>query len=237
MLRDFLIQTGSGNCISLICYKISLFRSLGNFAKKPGEHVGFSALDSAKSSKSKKLPVFSLVIREFDAENVAARDVKGEARLQMLHDLFQSQLKSECGLKYVRSFEIITAHRNSGYHLFFGTQHELGLQRMKEAMWRIDPSEGQRFADSTSRNQQMLFEQEPDIESLRRAMIDHFQDKTFSIEDAERFALVDTPYLPSHVKTRTLKPWEERGRLEIVKAKDGRRRGTYPPGTSMRFVG
>jgi three-Cys-motif partner protein len=170
-------------------------------------------------------------------EWMAARDVKGEARLQMLHDLFQSQLKSECGLKYIRSFEIITAHKNSGYHLFFGTQHELGLQRMKEAMWRIDPSEGQRFADSTSRNQQTLFEQEPDIESLRRAMLDHFQDKIFTVQDAERFALVNTPYLPSHVKTRTLKPWEERGRLEIVQAKDGRRRGTYPPGTKMRFVG
>jgi len=167
----------------------------------------------------------------------AARDVRGEARLELLHDLFQAQLKLECGLDYVRSFEIVTAHKNSGYHLFFGTQHKLGLQRMKEAMWRLDPLEGQRFADSTSRHQQTLFEQEPDTPPLRRAMIAHFEGATFSIDDAELFTLVETPYLPSHVKTRTLKPLETAGQLEIVQAKSDRRRGTYPPGTRMRFVG
>ena len=165
----------------------------------------------------------------------AARDLSGEARLQLLHDLFQAQLKNECGLKYVRSFEIVTAHPNSGYHLFFGTKHELGLERMKDAMWGIDPEGGQRFADSTSHGQQTLFEPKPDLKPLRKAMIDHFGDETFSIEDAQRFTLIDTPYRPAHVKTLTLKVLEDRGQLQIVRAKDGRRRGTYPPGTRMRF--
>jgi len=166
----------------------------------------------------------------------AARDVKGEERLLLLHDLFQAQLKRECRLDYVRSFEIVTAHKNSGYHLFFGTKHELGLQKMKESMWRIDPSEGQRFADSTSREQMTLFELKPDTKPLGRAMRAHFGDGSFSIEDAERYALIQTPYLPSHVRTRTLKPLEVARELEIVQARDGRKFGTYPPGTRMRFV-
>ena len=58
----------------------------------------------------------------------AARDLTGEARLKLLHNLFQEQLKRACGLDYVRSFEIVTAHKNSGYHLFFGTKHERGLE-------------------------------------------------------------------------------------------------------------
>lgn len=166
----------------------------------------------------------------------AARDVQGDARLRLLHDLFQVQLKSVCGLDYVRSFEIVTAHKNSGYHLFFGTKHELGLERMKESMWRLDPVEGQRFADSTSPGQQTLFQPEPDLSRLRDAMIARFGDEPFSIDDAERFTVLETPYLRTHVKTRTLKPLETAGRLAIVAAKDRRRRGTYPPGTRMRFV-
>ena len=167
----------------------------------------------------------------------AARDVKGEARLRFLHDLFQAQLKRVCGLHYVRSFEIVTRHRNSGYHLFFGTKHELGLLKIKEAMWRIDPTAGQRFTDTTSQGQTTLFEPEPDTTMLRSAMMTHFGSETFSIDTAERFALIETPYLPTHVRTRTLKPLETAGRLQIVRAKTGRRLGTYPPGTLMRFVG
>jgi three-Cys-motif partner protein len=167
----------------------------------------------------------------------AARYLRGEARLQLLHNLFQTQLKRVCGLDYVRSFEIVTAHRNSGYHLFFGTKHELGLQKMKEAMWRIDPAAGQQFADSTSGDQTTLFQPEPNTTQLRSALRGHFGDGAFSIDDAERYALIETPYLPSHVKIRTLKPLEMAGQIEIVRAKDGRRRGTYPPGTTMRFVG
>jgi three-Cys-motif partner protein len=166
----------------------------------------------------------------------AARDVSGDDRLQLLHDLFQTQLKNECGLDYVRSFEIVTARGNSGYHLFFVTKHELGLARMKEAMWKIDPEEGQRYADSTSQGQTTLFQREPDTRRLGRALEDHFRDAIFSIDDAERYTLIETPYLPSHVKIRTLKPLEAAGKLRVEQAKTGRKRGTFPPGTMMRFV-
>ena len=73
----------------------------------------------------------------------------GHERMRFLHDLFYEQLKSECGLSYVRSFEIVTAAANSGYHLFFGSNHETGLRKMKELMWDVDPLEGRRFRDST----------------------------------------------------------------------------------------
>lgn len=166
----------------------------------------------------------------------AAKHCDGEARLQFLHDLFQRQLKDVCGLEYVRSFETLTKQRNSGYHLFFGTKHRLGLEKMKEAMWRIDPAEGQRFADSTSSAQQTLFQPEPDTTVLRDAMMAHFGEAPFGIGEALDFTLFETPYLPTHVKTRTLKPLEKAGRLQVVFARDGRRSGTYPAGTRMRFV-
>jgi three-Cys-motif partner protein len=88
-----------------------------------------------------------------------ARALSGTERLRFLHDLFVAQLKAECGLTYVRSFEIISsANPASGYTLFFGTTHLLGLERMKESMWDIDPVEGQRYKDTTSSGIQPLFE-------------------------------------------------------------------------------
>ena len=47
---------------------------------------------------------------------------------------------------------------------------------------------------------------------------------------------METPYLPKHLKKPILKPLEENDKLEIVRAKSGRRRGTYPAGTILRFV-
>jgi len=163
-----------------------------------------------------------------------ARAMSGAARLRFLHDLFYRQLKDECGLTYVRSFEIVSsANPAAGYTLFFGTKHEMGLLRMKESMWSIDPVEGQRYKDTTSSGMQPLFEQEVDPTPLRQAMIDHFGDRAFTIEEANDFAVVETPYIPSHVKRRTLKPLEETGKLEVLTER--KRKGTYPEKTRMRF--
>jgi three-Cys-motif partner protein len=164
-----------------------------------------------------------------------ALDLEGQARLRFLHDLFYRQLKSECGLTYVRSFEIITAKPNSGYTLFFGTKNKLGLRKMKESMWSIDPAEGQRYKDTTALGVQPLFDEQVDTTILQETMRAHYGTKAFSIEEADEFTLVDTAYIPSHVRKRTLKPLEQHGDLEIVSAKADRKLFTYPAGTRMRF--
>jgi len=97
-----------------------------------------------------------------------AIDLQGAERQRFLLDLFQQQLVAQCGLTDVRSFEIVTATPNAGYDLVFGTRHELGLERMKEAMWTMDPVAGVRFVDSTSA-QGTLFEPEPDTRALAQA--------------------------------------------------------------------
>ena len=107
---------------------------------------------------------------------------------------------------------------------------------MKEAMWRADPLSGERFEDSTNPNALVLFDTEVDTGPLVAALRDKFGTGPFGIEDALDFTLVGTPYLPSHVKTRTLRPLEAQGDLKVVAEPPGRRRGQYPDGTRMRFV-
>jgi len=104
---------------------------------------------------------------------------------------------------------------------------------MKEAMWRADPLGGERYQDTT--DELVLFEPEPDTSQLLKALTAHFADHPFSIEDAERFTLLSTAYLPkAHLKTRTLAPAERAENLEALSPR--KRKATYPAGTRLRFL-
>lgn len=165
-----------------------------------------------------------------------AREMGRGERVPFLRDLFYRQMKTVCGLKYVRAFDIVSSSgSNAGYTLFFGTNNlDRGLRRMKETMWSIDPVRGQDFRDTTNK-QSTLFEEEPDLSPLREALVNHFGDKPFTVYDAERFTLAETPYIPKHLKKPIFKVMETDDELEIVDSKPGRRRGTYPDGTVLKF--
>jgi three-Cys-motif partner protein len=160
-------------------------------------------------------------------------------RRKFLHDLFRDQLKADCGLRFVRSFEILTNKPKSGYHLFFGTNSTVGLERMKSVMWAVDRVEGRRFKNATMPDQQVLFEpDEPDVTVLEQALREHFGTRVFTIDEAESFTLVQTPYLSKHLKKPILKRLELDGELDIVTAIVGRRKGTYADGRmTVRFSG
>jgi len=162
-----------------------------------------------------------------------ALELSGEERRAFLHDLFRDQLLSQGEVQFVRSFEIVTRSGTGGYHLFFGTGHETGLKAMKTAMWGVDPDEGRRFRDSTGSDQLVLMEPDPDLGKLDEAIRTHFGDREFSIEEAERFALTETPYLPTHVRKGSLIPAEKADELGILSERS--RRNTYPRGTRMVF--
>lgn len=190
---------------------------INRWLSKPDQEQGLSALFGSDEWKK-------------------AIELKGSARKTFLHDLFRDQLKLDGGVKYVRSFEIINRQGTSGYHLFFGTNHETGLELMKGAMWRIDTVEGQTFRDSTDSGQLVLLgDGDPDPAPLERALRDHFGTQPFSIRDAELFALVDTPYLGKHLRKPILKPLERDDELEVLES-PRKNRWTYPEGTIMRFV-
>lgn len=164
-----------------------------------------------------------------------ALELGGAERIRALHDLFHDALVEDGGLKYVRAFEIISRKGSTGYHLFFGSNHELGLERMKEAMWRADPVDGQRFRDTTDVDALVLFEPEPNLDSLRDGLLEHFGGRIFTIEEVQAFTLA-TPFLQTHIKTKTLAPLERAGKLEAVDPPPKRRACTYPERTRLRFI-
>jgi three-Cys-motif partner protein len=163
----------------------------------------------------------------------AAREASsGREAEKRLHDIFLGKLAERA--KYVRSFEMDGRGGWAGYHLFFGSQHKMGLLKMKDAMWRIDPGSGSRFADATDPSQMVLFGDKPDLSPLRSAMEANFGHRWFTVEAAQDFVLLDTPYHPDiHLKTKLLKVVEAEGRLE---GRHRKKTGTYPPGSQVRFV-
>ena len=109
---------------------------------------------------------------------------------------------------------------------------------MKDAMWQIDARGGGSFRDSTIRGQAVLFKDEPDYSVLLAMLREHFGDREFSIEDAERFTLVKTPFRDEgRLKKPTLIPAEKAGQLTAWNKAGKKRRGmVYPAGTMLRFT-
>lgn len=115
-----------------------------------------------------------------------------QTRKQILQDAFIARLMASC--RYVRPFEIVPDIGKNSYVLFFGTNHELGLRRMKAAMWKIDPVGGTSFRDSSTVDHPVLFEAKPDLPRLEAELRGRFAKDPFGIEVAAQFTLTETAF-------------------------------------------
>lgn len=156
-------------------------------------------------------------------------------RVKFLHDLYQRQLTEAAGAKFVRSFAMRNAHNRMDYFLFFATNHELGLRKMKEAMWKVDESGTYTFSDATDPNQTVLFAAEPDRPLLGRMITDKFRGTDASVAEIETFVVRDTPFTDSHYK-KVLASLESARMISPVCPPLKRRSGTYAdPHMVLRF--
>jgi three-Cys-motif partner protein len=158
-----------------------------------------------------------------------------EQRRRLIHDVYLDQLR-RAKIRYVRSFEMMNHGNSTDYFLFFGTNSPLGLEKMKEPIWRVDPVGSFQFSDFTDANKTgKLFEDQPDFDQLASLILARFRGQAVSIEALADFVVRETPFLRSHFKAQILKPMETAGTLSVVQAKASRRRGTFPDGTILRF--
>lgn len=160
----------------------------------------------------------------------------GRSRNDALRSLYGRQLTSSARARYVRSFEMRNRSNATDYHLFFATGHPLGLKKMKEAMWKVDEGGAFSFSDATDQNQLVLLGHEPDEAGLERLLMSRFSGQVVSIEQVEEFVLAETAFRETHFKPvlKKLEGGEPAG-LSIHSAKPGRRKGTFPSGTLVRF--
>jgi three-Cys-motif partner protein len=156
-----------------------------------------------------------------------------EERRKALYDLYEDQLR-DAGAKHVIHFDIFDGNRLK-YSIFFASGHELGSDRMKQAIWKIAPDGD--FAFRGSRTPQLELVTSPNFEPLKDQLTAEFGDGEWhSISEITRFVQSDeTDYHSGQVKTKTLKPMELAGRVEVDPA-TRQRAGTYPDGCRLKFL-
>jgi three-Cys-motif partner protein len=154
-------------------------------------------------------------------------DLNGATRKQFIYDLYRDQLRRAAGARYVRSFEMRNERNLSDYFLYFASNNRLGLAKMKEAMWKVDPGGGFTFSDATNFDQAVLFQPEPDRRALRRLVAERFAKRRATVDQIENFIVEDTPFHKGHY-IRVLASMETDGELVPVNPPPKRRKGTYP---------
>jgi len=146
-------------------------------------------------------------------------------------DLYERQLRDLCNFKYVQRFEMINEDGRTPYYLFYCTRNIKGLEIMKDAMWAVDPTGSYQFSDKLS-GQSILFQDNPDTQPLRRALLAQFAGQTVPVSTLEEFTLVRTPYKKTHLKRQTLAGMQRDG---VITSPNQRKRNTFPEGTLIEF--
>ena len=89
-------------------------------------------------------------------------EVNPQLKERMLHQLYRTQLENFANIQFVRSFRMKNESGTCDYYLFFGTNNKLGLEKIKEAMWKVDPSGKFEFSDAAYNPEQtVVFEKDP----------------------------------------------------------------------------
>lgn len=161
--------------------------------------------------------------------------LKGNTRAQFLEELYADRL-SDAGMEYVRSFEMRDSGNRREYWLMFATHHPEGLKAIKAAMWSVDRSGGFEFSDATDPDQMTLFAPEPDYGQLKRQILERSSRKgSVSVEEIEKFVVVETAFRETHFKRQILRPMEKARELEVT-ASPRKKVGAYPKGTVISFL-
>lgn len=106
------------------------------------------------------------------------------------------------GFRFVLDFELINPAGQSLF-LVFGTNHDKGLEKMKEVMWEVDDVTGVRYRDPRDPDQQSLdIEEFPQTAPLRRILVDFLRDQPGQqarVVALREFAFFESVYKRSQV--------------------------------------
>ncbi|MBL7148401.1 MAG: three-Cys-motif partner protein TcmP [Nanoarchaeota archaeon] len=163
-------------------------------------------------------------------------NLSSEERSLGLHNLYLNQLKNVSDITFVRSFKMINQFNKTDYFLFFGTNSLLGLEKMKEAMWSVDPRGKFTFSDATyDPKQTLLFSLGPNYVQLEKEILSEFNKKKVTIEQIDEFVIAKTSYLRKHRK-KVLDDLERDKKIKVSCNKK-RRIKTYPQNcTEIEFL-
>lgn len=141
---------------------------------------------------------------------------------RFLIDMYLQRL-NEANFPFTLTFELVD-EGGHGLLLVFGTSSDLGVEKMKDSMWKVDPVSGSRFRDPRDPNQMSFDVDKPNFAPLRHELIGLLASGGRPIAELKRHALLHTIYRPVHagqeinlmVKENNLDKGPGRGDAAIV---------------------
>ena len=194
-----------------------------NFAVNPVQRFIEHPNDETRSE------IARLIGTDISAEDLAT------ARLPAIRDVYKERLQRVAS--FVRSFEMYDVQNRPIYDLFFASNHELGYEKMKEAMWSVDTTGGFRFSDATDPSQMVLFSEDPTPQLLDRILNRFDGEGDTVVQEIRDWIVAETAFLPKHMKA-ALRLGEEQGRFYVYSKKTNqqtRRAGSFPPDAIINF--
>lgn len=155
----------------------------------------------------------------------------GRARHDFLHDLYERQLRTAANFAHIRSFAMVNDSGHVGNYMFFCTRNLQAFDRMKSAMWKIDPTGEYRFADRLA-GQEILFDDESATGPLRDYLLRHYAGQTVPIQQLIDHVIAETPFHSAQVKRATLAPMQREG---LISAVGQNKACTFPAGVAVVF--
>jgi len=166
------------------------------------------------------------------------RDVRGlspDQRRTLLHELCNEVFLEVGKFDFVRQFEMQGDRNSTLYTLLFATNSKDGVHVMKNAMWKVDPVRGLRFADWDS-GHPVLFEGEPDYAELRRIVRAKFANQEISVNDLLDFVRIHSTYREEFLREHVLRPFETSNAITVETNGAPRRGRSYKPEYMIKFI-
>lgn len=171
----------------------------------------------------------------FDGEEwktlLSLEDTSGVLCRKVLQ-LYKTKLRQLPRVKYVFSFEMRTSSQSLNYYLVFASQHYLGLEKMKEAMRRMDQAGDYCFSDAAETQTSLFRFDNPEQHSL--SLYNAFRGKRVTYSELRDFSLNETPYINPKSMLKDLE-CERDLVANVVSTNPRRRKGTFNE-DSLRYV-
>lgn len=157
-------------------------------------------------------------------------ELRGEDLRRAFLDLYLERVRAPDGAEagFARSFEMCGSDGAVVFWMVFCTNSSKGFEKMKEAMWKVDPGGAFQYKDTTHPGQVVLFQPKPPAGLLQRLLLEHFRGRAgVAVAEVEDFVGVQTIFRREHLRDHALKPLENVGRIAVHRP-DGTPRGSYP---------
>jgi hypothetical protein len=137
---------------------------------------------------------------------------------------YKAALMAKAHSRYVWQFAMCDDTDKLLYWLFFCTNNLRGLEEMKKAMWRVDPSGGFRFSDKDDPSQLHLFSGYTD-HALADELMLRLKGRTLPVGKIKEIVLTETP---AYKFKSSLIAMEKNGLIRPINTPPNRRKSTFP---------